>query len=1280
MRYLFLPVGAAIGLLLAAGRGFAADYYVATNGSDTGTHDRWSYAYTNIQDALNTATNGDTIYLAGHTFALTTQLVWSARTNVTIRGGFAASNDLDVPGVYDPQQWPARITRASGNIRLMLIGGVSDSRLEGVVFTGGSIPYPGSGVGGGLYISTSTNLSISDCMITNNSVGDSGAANGGGLYLSGSSVTLSNCVISGNTAAGGGNGTANGGGIAVISGTLRIMDSVISVNLCSGVYSELGGAIYNAGTLIMSNCLVRGNSAAHGISGALYSSGTLRIHNSTVAYNHGGGVNGAGGTAAATNSIFWRNGMDVIGAVSLGYNDIQSGVSNGVNGNISADPVFEWNYYLATNSPCIGAGTNPASAWNLDGYTTRTNGAPDSGARVDLGYHRRSGCSVADIYVATNGDNSNSGASWEQAFRSITRALVAAREGTRIHVGAGQFTNVLETFPLALGSRVAVQLIGTNSAETVINAQGSGRVMDMARSGQIRIEGVTITRGNKSGTLGSGYAGGVYIGVCDGIVFADCIMTNNSCSDNSSANGGAIYMTGSSVMLSNCVVGANTAVGGGNGTANGGGIVQIAGSLSAVNTVFAANYCSGVYSELGGALYNSAGSLALRNCLLVWNRVAHGISSALYSTGNLLLENCTVAYNSGGGIFNSGGAAAATNAIFWGNGADTMGNVLLNCCDLQGGLSNGINGCFTIDPLFVDTNYFHLQSRQGCYTNGYFGGGGWTGWSASATNSPAIDAGDPASDFSLEPVPGGGRINLGAYGNTPVASLTDTTTVFTAAVVTNLGAAMIGHRTARLNGQITDDGDQVPACGFAYWATGSGSTSTVPVGLQNAAFFTDITGLAPGTSYQYSAYATNSAAIVWSDVKTFDTHPVPDTFHVATNGDNTDGVNWSRGLTNLQTVLNIIESGDTICLAGQVFAAAPGYLQSSLWTWQAVSNVTMRGGYAATNDAGLPGSNNPTLWPTILRRTSGSARLLQISGVNASLLEGITFTGGSIPYPGTGQGGGIKISNCTNLTISGCTITNNAVGDNSMGTGGGLHLTGGSVTISNCIVGWNSAAGGGNGNATGAGVALISGALTAVNSVFIANSCSGVYWELGGALYNSAGTMVLRNCLLAWNRVSHGISGALYSTGTLKLQNCTLAYNSGGGLNNTGGAAPVTNSIFWANGDDLTGAVAIAYCNIQSADTFWTNGVNGCISVDPLFVDTNYFHLQSRSGQYAGGYFSGGSWANGLSNSPCIDMGDPYGDYSLEPQPNGRYVNMGYDGNTPVASKSALKGAIFFVF
>jgi len=38
--------------------------------------------------------------------------------------------------------------------------------------------------------------------------------------------------------------------------------------------------------------------------------------------------------------------------------------------------------------------------------------------------------------------------------------------------------------------------------------------------------------------------------------------------------------------------------------------------------------------------------------------------------------------------------------------------------------------------------------------------------------SPAIDAGDPAADYTSEPPPNGRRLNLGFYGGTPWATRT----------------------------------------------------------------------------------------------------------------------------------------------------------------------------------------------------------------------------------------------------------------------------------------------------------------------------------------------------------------------------------------------------------------------------------------------------------------------------------------------------------------------------
>jgi hypothetical protein len=55
-------------------------------------------------------------------------------------------------------------------------------------------------------------------------------------------------------------------------------------------------------------------------------------------------------------------------------------------------------------------------------------------------------------------------------------------------------------------------------------------------------------------------------------------------------------------------------------------------------------------------------------------------------------------------------------------------------------------------------------------------------------------------------------------------------------------------------------------------------------------------------------------------------------------------------------------------------------------------------------------------------------------------------------------------------------------------------------------------------------------------------------------------------------------------------------------------------------------------------------------------------------------------WDRSSASSPCIDAGDPAGDYSREPDPNGRRVNMGCYGNSPVASYTAIpRGTVITV-
>ncbi|MEI7437618.1 MAG: DUF1565 domain-containing protein, partial [bacterium] len=473
----------------------------------------------------------------------------------------------------------------------------------------------------------------------------------------------------------------------------------------------------------------------------------------------------------------------------------------GVNGCISADPLFEYGVYLGAGSPCINAGTNNASNWGLGNpYTTRTDGSPDSGT-VDMGYHYSTGLDAvayADLYVKTNGDDSAVGTSWGSALKTLTNALARAGDVRRIYIAAGTYsTNTTEKFPLSIAYRSWIELLGAGSTSTVINAKNlTTNVFALSVVAKAKLADLTITGGNAAS------GGGVYIASCGDVLISGCNVTNNAggrmgggiyadytyitVNDsllaansaaggvNASGYGGAVCLTASRANVSNCIVRGNYSMGQNSGAGGyGGGIYMDASStLTMQQSVLASNTANKNMSDtVGGGLCN-AGVATLRNCLICTNRSTAVATKGdgIYSTGTSTLQNCTVANNRGEGLRVASGLASASNTIFWGNGDDLTGTVSVAYCAIGTADSfwtHGVNGCISNDPLFVDTTYFHEQSRVGHYTNGYFSGGGWA---VALSNSPCIDAGDDSA-WATEPEPNGRRINMGAYGNTSVASM-----------------------------------------------------------------------------------------------------------------------------------------------------------------------------------------------------------------------------------------------------------------------------------------------------------------------------------------------------------------------------------------------------------------------------------------------------------------------------------------------------------------------------
>ncbi|UCG56171.1 MAG: hypothetical protein JSU70_15025 [Phycisphaerales bacterium] len=129
------------------------------------------------------------------------------------------------------------------------------------------------------------------------------------------------------------------------------------------------------------------------------------------------------------------------------------------------------------------------------------------------------------------------------------------------------------------------------------------------------------------------------------------------------------------------------------------------------------------------------------------------------------IRNVTVANNRYGCEAYADAEPDISNCIFWYNtGTDLFGCRARYSCIEHG--SDG-EGNLSIDPLFAhpDASDYHLLSERGRY---------WPEhdiWVLDEVTSPCVDAGDPDADFSAEPVPNGGRINMGAYGGTAQASM-----------------------------------------------------------------------------------------------------------------------------------------------------------------------------------------------------------------------------------------------------------------------------------------------------------------------------------------------------------------------------------------------------------------------------------------------------------------------------------------------------------------------------
>lgn len=265
------------------------------------------------------------------------------------------------------------------------------------------MPFPCPDTGGGIGCYESSPR-ITNCLITENKV----SGMGGGIFCSsGSAPTITDCTIRDNTAQDsfdpmfGYNWYGEGGGIyCEENSSPLIMDCVITGNnagddstLC--LFGCHGGGVCcseNSSPSIV-NCFITGNNAgvddhmSSGLGGGIYSEGSFpEVTNCTISENFaessGGSIHGEG---TYTNCILWGNSSEIHGSPSVTYSDVLGGWPG--TGNIDSNPLFVGgaDYHLMAGSPCIDAGTDAGVYTDFDGDPRPNLSGFDMGADEHVG-------------------------------------------------------------------------------------------------------------------------------------------------------------------------------------------------------------------------------------------------------------------------------------------------------------------------------------------------------------------------------------------------------------------------------------------------------------------------------------------------------------------------------------------------------------------------------------------------------------------------------------------------------------------------------------------------------------------------------------------------------------------------------------------------------------------------------------------------------------------------------------------------------------------------------
>jgi len=302
--------------------------------------------------------------------------------------------------------------------------------------------------------------------------------------------------------------------------------------------------------------------------------------------------------------------------------------------------------------------------------------------------------------------------------------------------------------------------------------------------------------------------------------------------------------------------------------------------------------------------------------------------------------------------------------------------------------------------------------------------------------------------------------------------------------------------------------------------------ATIPSTSSTNAEYAD-KGLSAATTYTYAIAAVDAAGDLsaQSNAASATTVVVPTAY--PTCGQTVLSVPGSY--PTIQAAINAASIGDTIEVATGTYSENVNL----------VSGICLEG-------AGID--------QTIISKSGASG--ITGNSVSYVIIKGLTVQdSGCAPGAcgGGGNGGGIQLSNSSNITIQSCRLTGNVAVD-----GGGISLSQSSVTMDHCLIDGNTA------NNVGAGIAM-----------------------------NSASTVSLTNVTVANNNWVNALG------------------NGGvGGIQSDGSGLQMVNSIVWGNNSQNFSGNGSQISNSDIGG--WSGGTNN-ITSNPGFVSGTDYNLQAGS-------------------------------------------------------------------